>query len=779
MQEIAAVPQSVSHAAERLVDVTDFLQAVKEQAWEQADSLWPAVSAVDNDRVRLAAAELHQQRERWDEAAEAWSRLRLIDDQARLKLTLCRNLAALKTHRPQVYRAVVDADVGDAYRIHPTESGKSTIAAQRASDRYTLFSNDPLGNVQTILRQLKPAIDRGDALALLSIGDGHVLKAIVDAQAALFLGREQAIFLIEPDPRLALATLLIHDFTGPRGPIEQQRVLWYVGPKWAEAFRVDSINERFFPIPQINIKLGLDPQSIEKVIADTIAELGRLDAQAQQAVAKHYDTLPADHYAKAMAGTLGRSPRVLLVTTRFSTVLQYSTRDTAGAFRQIGWEAQVVIEPTPYHGLTRLGLRRMLADFKPDLIFQIDHNRFEHGDLFPASIPFVNWIQDLLPHLMKHSTGQTLTPRDFVLTPSLQKWVDEYSYPAAQCLEFRKLTRVPVRPISWTSRDERVVYVSNWSQSPNEIRDELTRSSTGKTRDVIDAACAKMIATYETGQTIHTPGDCRRLLVEVTGQMEVTADAALLSETATRLSDRMNNLLYRQQGLAWAQQACHELGLTLEIYGNGWDKHPKFGRNARGTIGYGDDLESLTREAGVSLVLEPFVCITHQRLLDAMVAGGFCLMRSHPSNGHLHELIHWISRARDPRNTADLEAQLGQDDLAGWRATLAKLVEVESDPGRTDFIAVVRRLQREGFMPNEGVLLPLLDQVTFNDAAGLKAALQRFVINPELRSEIARFQRQTIESRFSYTAGMRRVIAFLHERLVDESRRTPTMNKAA
>lgn len=773
--------QSASHAAERPVDVTDFLQAVEQQAWDRADALLPAVRYVNDAHVRAAVAELHQARERWNEAADIWAPLRQVDEQAAIKFTLCRNLAALKAHRPLVYRAVVDADVGDAYHLHPTASGQLTIAAQRPDGRVTLFSNDPAGSVRTVLQQLKAAIDRGTALALLSIGDGHVMKAVVEAQADLFLGRQQAIFILEPDPRLVLATLLIHDFTGPNGPIEQQRVQWYVGPHWAEAFRADSLNKLFFPIPQINIKLGLDPKPIEQVITDTIAEIGRIDAETQKEVATYYDALPADHFANVMSGKADRAPRVLLITTRFSTVLQYSTRDTADAFRQIGWETEVAIEPTLYHTFTRLGLRQMLARFKPDLIFQIDHNRFEHGDLFPPCIPFVNWIQDLLPHLMKRATGEALTPRDFVLTPSLQRWVDDYAYPARQCLEFRKLTRIPTRPISWSSDSQRVVYVSNWSQQPADIRKELTRSVAGKTREVIDAACLKMIAAFEAGQTLQTAGDCRRVLDQVMHELAVTADAELISETATRLSDRMLNLLYRQQALRWAQEVCDTLGLTLELYGNGWDKHPEFARHARGTIGYGEALEALTRDAGITLVIEPFSCIGHQRLLDAMVAGGFCLLRSHVSNDLLHELIHWIGRARDAEavvTAEDLRAQLGETDREGLGHTLERCAAIEPNPGQMDFIANVRRLQREGFVPMEVPLLPLLDKTTFDGKAQLQARLQRFAADPELRTEIARTQRAAVESRFSYTAGMRRVVAFLHDRLASESAR-PAISKAA
>ena len=50
-----------------------------------------------------------------------------------------------------------------------------------------------------------------------------------------------------------------------------------------------------------------------------------------------------------------------------------------------------------------------LAEFKPDLVFQIDHLRYEHGDLFPPELPFVCWIQDHLANLRTPEADRPIT----------------------------------------------------------------------------------------------------------------------------------------------------------------------------------------------------------------------------------------------------------------------------------------------------------------------------------------------------------------------------------
>ena len=120
-----------TQAAERLVIADDFLQAVRGQEWDRADRLWPELTGMLSDELWHAAATLHMQRERWADAADVLARIRTIDLQGKLHLTLCKNLACLRQHRPEVYQIIANADVGDAYRVHTLPNGQNTVAATR------------------------------------------------------------------------------------------------------------------------------------------------------------------------------------------------------------------------------------------------------------------------------------------------------------------------------------------------------------------------------------------------------------------------------------------------------------------------------------------------------------------------------------------------------------------------------------------------------------------------------------------------------------------------
>ena len=759
-----------SHIGLRSAVANELIAAARAQEWDRADSLLSGLSGPQCDEVWLALAELHTTRLRWDEAAEALSHVRAADDAVLSRLTLARNLAALKINRPISYRCVIDAGLIESYRIHTFDDGQKTVVYQPAGVGPTYLSANPAQTVSGAMQMLQSICDRGQALALLSIGDGHVLKHLAANSPKLFLDRQQPLFLFEPDPKLLLVNLLIHDFTGPAGPIEQQRVRWYVGPNWAKAFRLDALTDRFLPFPQTNVKLGVEPAPVEAELSMILADVIEADNAAKKQVETYYAPMTSESFRRAIAGELDRPPRVLLLTTRLSTVLQYSTRDAADAFRKLGWQTHVCIEPGPYYAMTGSAMRRTIAEFKPDVVFQIDHHRFEHGDLMPANLPFVNWIQDWMPHLMQKATGTKLGRRDYVFTPSRQRWLDEYAYPPSQCLEFRKLTRVPERPLGWARRDDLVTYVSNWSATPQQKRDEILKSTDGPRRDVLAAACDAMIDVYAAGESVPTGGDVRAILIRVLARLELQVPEGLLRQLSSDLFDRMANLLHRQQGLRWAAAACEKLGLRLQIYGAGWAEHPEFHKYAAGPIGYGEPLEKLTRTSGVSLVLEPFVCTTHQRLLDALAAGGLCVMRAHPAEKTIESMIELIRRAGRPVSGAvELRGALSEPDRRQLDDLMHRGDALDLSGGGVDQIAIVSQLQQSGFLPYSGPVLPLLEQTQFNTPDELETRLIRYSRDSELAATVARTQRHAIEDRYGYAAGVKQIVAFVTHRLAEEA----------
>jgi hypothetical protein len=732
----------------------EFLTALRGGDLDRSEHLLIELPESLPDHLLRGVAELHMLRERWDQAELTLSKLHKPDADAGMRQRLCRNLTSLREHRPEAYKAIADAEPGEQYELIASNSGSTTIAYRHDEKRKTVLSEsgDPTASVTKVIHAIADAQAAGKALGLLGIGDGYVLAHLARNAPKLFLGRQQAIALYEPDARLVLACLMIHDYTGPDGPIEQRRIQWYVGPHWPRQLRRKCLADLMIPYPQITLRLGLSATEIQKELHLFLQEVAALDNRMRLQVQSYYQHLTRDELVNVLGSKPYRKPRVMVITTRFSTVLQFSARDTAEAFEQLGWESLLIIEPTPAHALNRMAIRQALGRFRPDLVFQIDHLRREWGDLFPSSLPSVCWVQDHLPNLTNVSAGQSVQGREFVLIPSVQRYVSNYRYPADNCLEFRKLTRVPPRPAKWTSDGDDLVYVSNWSQKPETIAADVVRDlSQVAPANLISECCQTMIDSYAAGGTLHTPGDVRRVLEKILAAREMAArDESAQLTVITALFERMNNVLYRQQGLTWATEVAEQRGLRLSLYGNGWGDHPRFAKYSRGYASYGAGLEELSRRSKINLVLEPYVCVTHQRLLDCLVAGGFVLSRAHPQTDVVQSLI-------------DLMADERSDDKL--QETIDASSRADATPGRFDPIKTLRALQDSGFLPERGLMLPQLRETTFNSAAELGERVEQFLSNPDLRRSIASEQSRAVETRYSYQAGLQNMIEWICDRL--------------
>jgi hypothetical protein len=557
--------------------------------------------------------------------------------------------------------------------------------------------------------------------------------------------------VIEPDPDLLRMSLLFHDLTGDDSPLAQPRFRWFVGPDWAEQLWAEWEATKFMlPPANITIRQGLSAVEIEKKLGEMTHRMIRLDAEWKAAAERFDAGMDRETLVRAFEGRLdGERPRVLLLTTRFSTVLQYATRDSADGFRQIGWDAQVVIEPEPWHRMTRTSIRQAIAEFKPHLIFQLDHLRAEHGDLIPPRVPFVCWIQDHLPNLTNPAAGKSVTLRDFVLSNCGYRYESEFGYPKRQSIHLSKATRVPPRPATWKRDGEDLVFVSNCSKTPQQLsREILAAIADPAERQAVAAACERLIAHYARGGCIETESDLRDLAPEA-------------GRWLARLWHPLNDTLYRQQSLRWVANVAGRLGLKLALYGNGWADNPEFAPHARGYVKYGEALEDLTRRAKFNLQIMPFSCL-HQRLFDGLVAGGFYLIRDNLRNHLPLDLMRFVeTHCGDVPDSAAALAAVPE----ALRAELQSLIDAyrRLNP-LVDAVAQLRALRDGGNLQ----MVPLLEDVAFVDEGTLETQIRRHLADPKLADEIAAEQRAWVERNFTYAAHLGRVVREIAQLIATE-----------
>jgi hypothetical protein len=745
--------------------------------------------------AREAAAE-HMRVQRWAQAADALASIAPIDAATALQLNVCRNLASLREHRPRLYATLVGSAKASRYTIGPSASGQPTIFYKPGSGAARSLSpgNQPLAALSSTFASMKQLYQLGQPMALLGIGDGYLIKSCGLHPPKLDFGSQQPVYLFEPDEQAVLAALMIHDYSGPEGPIEQPHFAWCVGPDWLEQARELLVDEPYNPPPAFQVTQSAEPAALKQAVGSLLESLYPAYERARQELAAHCSGMTSVVLAKLFGLNPPRPPRVLLITTRRSTVLQYSTRDTAEAFGELGWETHVVIEPKPYHVVTPLKLSFVLRDFKPDMVFQIDHVRQEWGELIPPQLPFVCWIQDHMTHLASTQLGLTTCLRDFLLCGMPAMYVERYSYPKRQFLKMPKLTRMVgdqfsrlaceprpgVSPAQASGcggqarrlneRADDLVYVSTASATPRErVAQIIDPKHCAEARDILAVCCQRMIDTYAAGGSLATIDSIRPLLEEserVTGLAIGTP--AVRQQMLETLFDRLNNVLYRQQSLRWAARVARRHELTLALYGPGWDQNPEFAPFARGPMAYGEPLEQLTRAATFNLILEPTLHISHQRLLDALAAGGFCLIRQHPSNLLFQEILNFLARhAPEAANVEHVRAASSLPPAA--RAELEALLERAQDFAVIgDIIAYVRDLHEAQILLPREAMLPHLAEVAFDSEAELEQRVVEHLGDEPGRRRIGEAQRGDIAGRLSYTAGLKRMIHWIARLIAEE-----------
>lgn len=127
------------------------------------------------------------------------------------------------------------------------------------------------------------------------------------------------------------------------------------------------------------------------------------------------------HQSTVLANIQKGKPKVMFITSRFTTALQYHTRDCAEACRRIGCEVRVLIEKSDIHTMLLAAYIDMIDQFRPDIIFVIDY--FREKDIMPPEIVHVCWAQDPIPHIVSCETSKSLIDNDYVLchVPNLEE----------------------------------------------------------------------------------------------------------------------------------------------------------------------------------------------------------------------------------------------------------------------------------------------------------------------------------------------------------------------
>lgn len=319
-------------------------------------------------------------------------------------------------------------------------------------------------------------------------------------------------------------------------------------------------------------------------------------------------------------------PKILFMTSRFTTVLQYHTRDCMEAAKTLGCETELVIEPDGIRRVTDFYTVERLAEFKPDIIFCIDHFRYEKKFAIPQEIVWITWVQDPMPHIMDEATPGKLTDRDFVMSLYTEGELETIGYPK------EKLIDAPIpanhhiyKPYKLTQEEYQayacdICFVCHASDVDKHIEEELLKYPKELWEAIATVYKGYQEYVYQTGHIFYRLEEIKEY---ISGVLRQRYGIVLAEEVLTYITGdmriRFNQRVYRQVLVDWLLDAGFK---DIKLWGNGWSDNPKYQLYAMGVAKNGATLSKIYQSSKVVLG-NNFIVTSAARTWESMLSGAF------------------------------------------------------------------------------------------------------------------------------------------------------------
>jgi hypothetical protein len=473
--------------------------------------------------------------------------------------------------------------------------------------------------------------------------------------------------------------------------------------------------------------------------------------------------------------TLGEPLRIMGITSRFTTFLQYSMRDWLDAFEALGHETHLLIEPDDVAQFNPLVFSDACASFRPDLIVMIDHYRGEFGGM-PTNIPWVMWVQDQLPNIFCPRAGAAQDRYDYVVGYGRNQCVYEHGYPSSRFLPVMIGTnerRFQPRRLSAEEYERHACDVSfvSHASTPADVllEEEISRQPSPQTKEVFEAIYARLKARYDAGESVTVAAELEAIIDESLHELSIRVD------NPGRLMDifttKINNALFRHQTLEWLAELHESDGVRIHLYGRGWEKHPTLGCFARGVADNESALSAIYQASKINLQVTPWGA-AHQRVFDGTAAGGFFLFRGtevERCDRIYRELWQWCD-ANDIRNDAALKRAAQQDAMVNaWIDQITRLNGKSPFSHGYDFVTELAVTAKSGFTRSAATLWDEYDEVVFDTRQQLHERVRRFLKNDAARAVVARSMRDRTLENMTYRSIARQTIDFIARDIAAES----------
>lgn len=469
-------------------------------------------------------------------------------------------------------------------------------------------------------------------IIVVGIDDVEMLHAYMDKLPPYDFGYTPPIYLVEQDiARARDAVVRMGIGTDPRfrgcfGPNAGRELIAQLRSRMHE-----------IAIPERVVTCGSHDPNLVRWVDDSVSSLRDEQRDMLASWYQHIDQRDqgrdrgywADRFEAIESG---ESAKILIVATRFSTFMQHASDDLAHALRSLGHDVMVLKEPDAFTMFTPQYTVGAQVDFDPDIVITTNYPRAMRNASFPAGAVNICWVQDAMAHLFE-PLPMDVSDLDFIVGNLMKEAAAIEAYPPSRRLH----EPIPVSEYKFNrekpSTDHRaqyacdIAYVSHQSGHPDDLHEQLIQSWDPATHAMIESLREIVNQIVERWPTEIVEINRRLFLRDVIqefGDIEEQDQLKLWHQYVQPMIERS----LRHMMLEWAASIAKKHGLSMRLYGRGWDTHPTLSPYACGELAHDESLRSSYQLAKVHLHASSYGA-GHQRQYECAMSGGFMLsMRS-------------------------------------------------------------------------------------------------------------------------------------------------------
>lgn len=697
------------------------------------------------------------------------------------------NVVAVCEGRPHLRALLNVDDPPEHVRFYRSRAGN--MHAVRESGDGTLRTIFPFIDFRTQAANAQfPKPTLLSATALIGVPSHAILERLLDQSVQRY---RPPIDVIETDlEALRMWLCMLNDVEAFR----DNRVGIHAGPAALDAYAeclIASPNRITPTMVLTNHRPNWKPPAIDAAWRQQVDARARrrragLLIEAEARVAGRSITSWRDRFRNAAADSEVTPLRIVGFTNRYSTVVQHAMRDLAAAFARIGHRFDVVMQPDDCSA--NVDVAGTLASDDYDLVFAINHLRFEYPDSMPRNLPFVGWLQDHMDHLWRNEAGASVGDLDLVVAHAPDVLCGLYGYRRDRMLPSSNLTdpqTYSAEPLPESELEPHrcdLSFVSHGAETPDELVNEIKQATNETFGRMMALSLALLGARLEREGCLNA-----QQLLEVMLQAEHESGHPPLTPQIRRSVvypqiARIHDRLFRHQTLAWAARWADARRKSLRIYGRGWVRHPTLARYATSEVASGRALRAVFQASTLNLQVNAYSSL-HQRLLDAVACGGTVISRHNPADFVRGPFVRVASAIRENRlqSLAELvELRQGQSPLSAACDEAERLsglvIRTIADQRRLDQIRVLREsndipelqedsglfamLRDSRFIPARVASdIPGFDRVVFRTETEMHELLDRLFEDADSRRDSVAQMRPDVLKHDTFDGLVARIIA--------------------